>query len=160
MGRPFDVAFVWGGRAVVFGGPFAHAKVASMTIRKEFLGRGFAFPFHFDPAGGGVALSEYEENIRQNISIILGTQPGERQMLPAFGCRIHELLFAPNNGYAGQMAAQYVEEALRRWEPRIDVQQVEALPDPSGSIRIQVEYRIVSTGVVERLEQIVSNSAG
>ena len=59
-----------------------------MTIRKEFLGRGFAFPFHFDPAGGGVAMSEYEENIRQNISIILGTQPGERQMLPAFGCRI------------------------------------------------------------------------
>ncbi|HCH61365.1 MAG TPA: hypothetical protein DFR83_01075, partial [Deltaproteobacteria bacterium] len=127
MARPPGVSFVWGGCAVVCVGQTARAKVALMTIRKEFLGRGFAFPFHFDPAGGGVALSEYEENIRQNISIILGTQPGERQMLPAFGCRIHELLFAPNNGYAGQMAAQYVEEALRRWEPRIDVQQVDAL---------------------------------
>ena len=43
-----------------------------MAIRKEFLGRGWAFPFHFDPATGRVALTEYEENIRQNISIILG----------------------------------------------------------------------------------------
>ena len=130
-----------------------------MSIRKEFLGRGFAFPFHFDPAGGGVALSEYEENIRQNISIILGTQPGERQMLPNFGCRIHELLFAPNNGYAGQIAAEYVKEALCRWEPRIEVEQVTAAPDPSGSIRVQVEYRIVSTGAVERLEQVVASSS-
>jgi len=129
-----------------------------MAIRKEFLGRGFAFPFHFDPAGGGVAMSEYEENIRQNISIILGTQPGERQMLPSFGCRIHELLFAPNNGYAGQIAAEYVKEALRRWEPRIEVEQVTAAPDPSGSIRVQVQYRIVSTGAVERLEQVVASS--
>jgi hypothetical protein len=129
-----------------------------MSIRKEFLGRGFAFPFHFDPAGGGVALSEYEENIRQNVSIILGTQPGERQMMPHFGCRVHELLFAPNNGYAGQLAAQYVEEALTQWEPRIKVEQVNAVSDPTGSIRLQVEYRIVSTGAVERLEQVVSST--
>lgn len=129
-----------------------------MSIRKEFLGRGFAFPFHSDPAGGGVALSEYEENIRQNVSIILGTQPGERQMMPHFGCRVHELLFAPNNGYAGQLAAQYVEEALTQWEPRIKVEQVNAVSDPTGSIRLQVEYRIVSTGAVERLEQVVSST--
>ena len=129
-----------------------------MAIRKEFLGRGFAFPFRFDPAGGGVALSEYEENIRQNISIILGTQPGERQMLPKFGCRIHELLFAPNNGYAGQIAAEYVKDALRRWEPRIEVERVDAVPDHSGSIRVNVQYRIVSTGAIERLEQVVSSA--
>ena len=131
-----------------------------MAVRKEFLGRGFAFPFHFDPAGGGVALSEYEENIRQCVSIILGTQPGERQMLPDFGCRIHELLFSPNNAYVGQLAARYVEDALRRWEPRIAVQQVNAHPDPSGAIRVDVVYAIVSTGVVERLEQVISSSGG
>lgn len=130
-----------------------------MAIRKEFLGRGFAFPFHFDPAGGGVALSEYEENIRQNISIILGTQPGERQMLPDFGCRIHELLFAPDNSYAGQLAARHVEDALQRWEPRIEVIGVEAVPDPTGAIRVEVSYRIISTGVTERLEQVVASSA-
>jgi phage baseplate assembly protein W len=129
-----------------------------MAVRKEFLGRGFAFPFHFDPAGGGVALSEYEENIRQCVSIILGTQPGERQMLPDFGCRIHELLFSPNNGYAGALAAQYVEEALKRWERRIRVDQVNAVPDPSGSIRVEVVYTILSTGGSDSLEQLIASA--
>ena len=77
-----------------------------MAVKKEFLGRGWAFPFHFDPAGGGVALSEFEENIRQNITIIIGTRPGERQMLPEFGCRIHELLFSPSTASTAHQAAR------------------------------------------------------
>ena len=128
-----------------------------MAVRRDFLGRGFAVPFHFDPASGGVAFSEQEENIRQSISIILGTQPGERQMLPEFGCRVHELLFAPNNGYAGALAAQYVEDALRRWERRINVERVLAAPDPSGALRIEVVYTIVSTGVTASLEQVIAS---
>jgi phage baseplate assembly protein W len=127
-----------------------------VNVPKEFLGRGWAFPFHFNPATGGVALSEFEENIRQNITIILGTQPGERQMLPEFGCRIHQLLFAPATRNTGHIAARHVEEALRRWEPRIEVQDVQANPDPTGAIRVEVVYKIVSTGAVERLSHVVS----
>lgn len=127
-----------------------------MTIRKEFLGRGFAFPFRFDPAGGGVALSEYEENIRQNITLILGTRPGERQMLPDFGCRIHELLFNASTQVVSAAATTYVREALVKWESRIEVQNVQSSLDEAGAIRITVVYRITSTGAVERLEHVVS----
>jgi phage baseplate assembly protein W len=129
-----------------------------MTVRKEFLGRGFSFPFQFDPAIGGVALSEYEENIRQNITIIIGTRPGERQMLPAFGCRIHELLFAPDTRATSLAAGRYVEDAIRRWEGRVEVVSVEARIDASGAIRVEVVYKITSTGAVERLEHLVSNT--
>ena len=33
-------------------------------MRKEFLGRGWQFPFQVNPATGSVAFSEYEANIR------------------------------------------------------------------------------------------------
>ena len=68
-----------------------------VIVRKDFLGRGWKFPFGFDPASGGVALSEFEENIRESVTIILGTQPGERQMLPEFGCRIHGRLICKSD---------------------------------------------------------------
>ena len=128
-----------------------------MAVQKEFLGRGWSFPFHFDPATGAVATSEFEENIRQCITIILGTRPGERQMLPEFGCRIHELLFSPNTPATSRMAKRYVEEALSRWEERIEVVDVRAEPDPAGSIRVEVTYRIPSTGAVESLSHSVVN---
>jgi phage baseplate assembly protein W len=121
------------------------------TNPREILGRGWAFPFGFDSASGGVAVSEYEENIRQNITIILGTKPGERQMLPAFGCRIHELMFAPNTRNTSAIVAHHVEEALARWENRIQVLKVTADADPSGSIKVEVSYKIVATDAIQNL---------
>lgn len=127
-------------------------------VQKDFLGRGWSFPFRFDAASGAVGVSEFEENIRQCVTIILGTRPGERQMMPSFGCRIHELLFAPNNQTTAQVAAGHVREALGRWEPRIEVQDVNASSDPSGAIRLEVVYRIVSTDAVQTVTHMVSNS--
>lgn len=130
-----------------------------MAVRKEFLGRGWAFPFHFDAATGMVALSEYEENIRQNITVILGTRPGERQMLPEFGCRIHDLLFAPNTRATAHMVARHVHDALARWERRVEVVDVRSGVDASGAIRVEVVYKIISTGAVETVAHVVSNSS-
>ncbi len=104
-----------------------------------------AFPFRFDPATGGLAMTSAEDNIRQSISIILSTRPGERQMLPKFGCRVHELLFAPQTQSTSARARAFVQEALARWEPRIKVESVEAKPAHSGALQIRVEYKIVAT---------------
>ncbi len=122
-----------------------------MKNPKEFLGRGWGFPFRFNSATGGVALSEYEENIRQDISIILGTRPGERQMLPQFGCRIHELLFSPDTRATSALAAHHVEEALGRWERRIEIVKVDASTEGQGSIRVAVQYKILATNSLQTL---------
>jgi len=114
-------------------------------VRKEFLGRGWRFPFQFNAATGGVSLSQYEDNIRDCISIILGTKPGERQMLPEFGCRIHEVMFSPNTEATSSLITHHVREALERWEPRIEVTDVQAWPDLGGKVQVQVEYQVRST---------------
>jgi phage baseplate assembly protein W len=128
-----------------------------MANPREILGRGWAFPFQFNSAHGSVALSEFEENIRQNITIILGTKPGERQMLPNFGCRIHELLFAPNTRATAAMVAHHVTEALRRWEKRIEVLNVNSEPGHDGSVKVVVEYRVLATNAVQTLAYSISN---
>jgi phage baseplate assembly protein W len=128
-----------------------------MRLRpRELLGRGWGFPFGFDAANGAVAYSEFEENIRQNITIILGTKPGERQMLPAFGCRIHELMFAPNTRATSAIVAHHVKEALTRWERRIEVLLVESEPEENGAIKVTVEYKILATDAVQRLSLSLS----
>ncbi len=129
-----------------------------MTIRKEFLGRGWAFPFQFDPASGGIAMSEYEENIRQSIMLIISTKPGERPMLPAFGCKIHQFLFAPNTHATANMIAYHVRHALQRWEPRIEVDGVRARTGRGGEVRIDVDYRIVATNSPQNLVHVLSNT--
>ncbi|MBW1878587.1 MAG: GPW/gp25 family protein [Deltaproteobacteria bacterium] len=114
-------------------------------LRKDFLGRGWKFPFQFDAASGGIALSEYEQNIKECMNIILGTRPGERQMLPEFGCGVHKHMFAPSTRATAAMIARQVERALARWEPRIEVTNVDAWPDVVGQIKVNVEYNIRAT---------------
>jgi len=110
------------------------------------IGCGWRFPPALDERGT-IALASGEAELEQAIQIILSTAPGQRVMRPEFGCRIHELVFASNNPATAGTAARYVAEALGRWEPRIEVQRVEAGPDPADSARllILVEYRIVAT---------------
>lgn len=121
-------------------------------LARDFLGRGWAFPFSFDPSSGAVAMSSQEDNIRESMSLILATRPGERQMMPEFGCRIHELMFTPNSQANASLIAYHVQSALQRWEPRIDVLGVDATPDLHGRVQVAVRYRVKSTDT----EQVLS----
>ena len=95
----------------------------SNNSNQDFLGQGVAFPLQITPHGG-FAMAGGDMDIEQSIRIILGTAPGERVMRPEFGCRVHELIFEPLNAATQELIREYVEDALGRWEPRIEVREV------------------------------------
>jgi hypothetical protein len=115
-------------------------------MANPIIGRGWHFPPMLDERGT-MALVSDESEIEQSILIILSTAPGQRVMRPEFGCRIHELVFAPNNAATAGLAIRYVREALGRWEPRIDVQEVDIVhePDEAARLGIVVKYRVRAT---------------
>ncbi len=112
----------------------------------DIIGKGWAFPPELDHRGQ-LALVGGETEIEQAIRIILNTAPGQRVMRPEFGCRLQELVFAPNNSQTAGLAERYVREALGRWEPRIALERVRVTPDPENHARllITVQYRIKAT---------------
>jgi uncharacterized protein len=115
------------------------------TRSREFLGQGWAFPIQFSPRGQ-VALAHGERDIEQAIRIILETIPGERVMRPEFGCRAKELLFAPMNAATEALLVRYVQIALERWEPRVDVVSVGVVDAPSDGVwMVQIDYSIKAT---------------
>ena len=84
------------------------------------LGTGWRFPPEPSAAGtmdflAGAAL------VRQSIRLILATEPGERIMRPDFGCGLRRFLMAPNTPGTRAAIGRAVQDALRRWEPRIVV---------------------------------------
>lgn len=109
-------------------------------MSEEIIGRGWAFPPRLDHRGC-IATVGGEEEIKEAILIILSTVPGQRVMRPEFGCRLHELLFAPNNRQTAALAERYVRQALARWEPRIQVEEVRAEIDAQESSRLNIYLR-------------------
>jgi uncharacterized protein len=113
---------------------------------EEFLGIGWKFPVKLvEP--GKIGLSSHEIDIQEAIWIILSTAPGERLMRPEFGCGIHDYVFAPNNSRTAGLVRYQVEQALNRWEPRIEVEEVsvEAGAENPATLLIQITYRVRAT---------------
>lgn len=114
-----------------------------------FLGKGVRFGFRDGDVGvalegGRVAEVSGEENVRQSIWLILSTAKGERVGRPDFGCGIHDLIFASQSPGTTGAVIHAVEEALGKWEPRIDVESVNAYldeHDPNG-LCIEIQYVI------------------
>ncbi len=111
------------------------------------LGVGWGFPVERENAAqktGCFTVASYEESVDQAIRIILSTMKGERVMRPDFGCGLQELVFEVNNSATRGMAEFEVKEALLKWEPRIDVLDVQAVAggDHNEMLVISIDYRI------------------
>jgi phage baseplate assembly protein W len=113
---------------------------------KNFLGSGWKFPPRLD-SRGRIELVHQEQDVEEAIRMILMTRPGERPMRPEFGCRIHELAFDPNDAATAGLARRYVQEALLRWEPRIQVLNILAGPDTRNPDRLllDIDYKLIAT---------------
>ena len=119
---------------------------------REFLAVGWRFPLQVTP-GGRIAQARYEQRIEESIVLILATTPGERPMLPDFGCGIHDLLFAPNDSRTIALTVHLAREALTRFEPRIDLIDVAAenTADAPNLLLIRVNYRVRGTNAIGNL---------
>jgi phage baseplate assembly protein W len=115
-------------------------------MARDFLGTGWALPVETD-SQGNVALSSGEPNIEQSVELILGTAKGERVMRPEFGCDIHDQVYSSLSPATLNRIEDGVRRSLVRWEPRIDVESVDATPDPDepGTVHIDIEYWVEST---------------
>jgi phage baseplate assembly protein W len=119
---------------------------------KAFLGRGWGFPVRTAP-DGEIDLAAYEEDVREAVLVILGTEPGERVMRPEFGGGLRRLLFEPLTATTRALVEHRVREALARFEPRIDVVSVRvgSPPGAPAELGVELEYRIRATNTFYNL---------
>lgn len=115
-------------------------------MSKDFLGRGWHFPVETDDRGN-IERSAGVADIEASIRLILDTAKGERVMRPEFGCGIHDYVFATVDRSTLTLVETSVRDALREWEPRIDVRTVEVSTDELdvGKLLIRIDYRVRAT---------------
>ena len=102
---------------------------------------------------GGIEMVEGKDSVRQAILMLLATRPGERVMRPHYGCHLHRMVFSPNDDTTAGLVIHYVGQAIERWEPRIEVIDLDATrsKDDPGLLEISLEYRVRATLQTERL---------
>jgi uncharacterized protein len=101
--------------------------------------RGPTFPFQIDPTTGGVAWSEGEKKISENVRLILSIRHGERPMNRSFGSTIHQLVHESNDGSLARLITKQVREILMQFEPRIVIADLR-IQQRGGEMVLELRY--------------------
>ncbi len=109
---------------------------------KDFLGSGWAFPVTFSAGNHELNLTQYENNINDNIDIVLQTMYGERPLTPQFGSGLRRFFFKNMTPTLKAEIRDAVESSLLDNEPRITVLdiQVDFVDQRNGLVEIHITY--------------------
>lgn len=118
----------------------------------DFRGSGWRFPIQpgIDRSLGYVSL---DANVTQSVELLLRTAAGERLMRPEFGTTAPSMVSDADSEQNLYRLEQALSDAVRRWEPRVEVDQVHAERDPArdGRVTVTVTYRVLRTNTVRNL---------
>ena len=120
---------------------------------ESFLGQGWSFPPVFDRDEAGVVMVAAEGDIRESLYILLTTIPGERVMVPDYGCGIHDHVFDGIGETLYSYLRTHIENAILYYEPRIVLESVGfTVRDPrEGILHINLVYSIIQTNTRNNL---------
>lgn len=121
-------------------------------MKNQLIGRGWRFPILPDETGT-IRYADGEGNIEQSLQLLLMTGLGERVMRPDFGCDAPRLVFAPGTVQYLSLLETTVRDAVRDWEPRIDLEEVraESIADDATRVTVSIRYRIRRTNTKQNL---------
>lgn len=87
---------------------------------------GMPYPITRDPKGYYRKQSGSNQ-VKSDLLCLLLTNPGERVMLPDFGCDLRGLVFQQNDEATALIARERIIAAISTWEPRIAVEQIDVI---------------------------------
>ena len=119
---------------------------------KAFLGRGWKFPPTFTKGSNTAEMSQFEEDIRESLLILLSTIRGERVMRPDYGTSVQDLIFESLDFNTGTLIADEVKKAILIHEPRVFVDKVEPIQEElNGLLELSIDYTVISTNTRSNL---------
>lgn len=96
-----------------------------------------------------IKVSHDVEAVYNALTSIFGTVPGQRLLLPEFGCDMRRFIFEPISDGVAEGIGQSIKEAIERWEPRVLIDMVSISPKPADHVYI-IELALVIPSLKRR----------
>ena len=97
-----------------------------LNLRNDYKVRG-----NYDKANTrliDIKISYDMDAIRNSLTAIFSTYPGQRLLLPEFGLNIQRFLFSPVSDTTARAIGELMHEAILKWEPRVKVTDLSISP--------------------------------
>ena len=104
--------------------------------------------FETNPLNNDLIALKNTTAIARSIRNIVFTRPGEKFFNPEFGSRITESLFENMDEVSALAIRDEIENSIKNFEPRVNVQEVRVVPDfTNNEMNATIVYEIVGIDV-------------
>jgi len=107
-----------------------------------------------DKSGRDIKIAIDMSAIKNSLRNLFNTAPGERILLPDYGCDLREYIFSQITINRGKSLRRTIIEGIQRWEPRVKIGNVRVFGKPSTN-----EYEIDIKLYVPFLEGAINISS-
>ena len=91
--------------------------------------------------------------ILNSLRNIFSTRPGERFLVPTFGCNLYRYLFEPISEYTGNKIGNEIVTAIETWEPRVTLKVVNVVGSPENH-----QYDVTISLVINDIKRLINIS--
>jgi phage baseplate assembly protein W len=104
---------------------------------------------------------DYDYNaIRNSLTNIFNTLPGQKILNPSFGANLEQFLFDRVDNIKGKILGNTILQNINNYEPRVTIQSIQVQPLPDQQLYyVLLVYQILNIGVVDKL-QLQFNATG
>ena len=115
-------------------------------VKQEF--KDISMSFQSNPLNDDLIALKNTTAIARSIRNIVFTRPGEKFFNPEFGSRITESLFENMDEVSALAIRDEIENSIKNFEPRVNVQEVRVVPDfTNNEMNATIVYEIVGIDV-------------
>jgi phage baseplate assembly protein W len=110
------------------------------------------------PVSGDVRPIVNELAIKRSIINLINTRKGSRPFYPEYGCIINNFLFSNEDVFTKSSMIDSIYDALSRFEPRIDVVEIQPRFEDNGII-IDIRYRIKNMNIMSSISTSIKRAS-
>jgi len=104
--------------------------------------------FGSNPLTDDLIALKNENAISRSVRNIVMTLPGEKPFAPNFGSNVSALLFESMDEVTSSLIVDEIRTSIDNYEPRVELQSVEAIPDFDGnSYDVVIIYDIIGADI-------------
>jgi len=97
--------------------------------------------------------------IRNSITNIFNTIPGQKILNPSFGASLGQFLFESITPIKAKILGNTIVENINKYEPRVSVQNVQVQPEPDKNLYyVILIYEILNIGAVDTFQLTFDSS--
>lgn len=112
----------------------------------SYIGKGLAYPIDIDTEGRA-SVSVGVDRIEQSLRKIIYTPKGTRYRNKAYGSRIKQVIYDPNDAIASQMSKRFAFEAISENEPRVEFIDC-SVQQTDSTINLGIKVRILESNEI------------